>query len=49
MNKLVHRGLSMLVLSKILMYVFWYDYAKPRYGKNVKLCYMVTDCIHKNR
>ena len=25
-NKLVHLGLSILELSKILMYEFWYDY-----------------------
>ena len=27
-------------ISKILMYEFWYDYMKPRYGDNVKLCSM---------
>ena len=25
------------------MYEFWYDYMKPKYGHNVKLCYMDTD------
>ena len=25
------------------MYKFWYDYIKPKYGDNVKLCYMDTD------
>ena len=25
------------------MYEFWYDYIKPKYGDNVKLCYMDTD------
>ena len=25
------------------MYEFWYDYAKPKYGKKSKLCYMDTD------
>ena len=25
------------------MYEFWYDYVKPKYGENAKLCYMVTD------
>ena len=24
------------------MYEFWYDYMKPKYGDNVKLCYMNT-------
>ena len=51
-NKLVYLGISILGLSKILMYEFWYDYVKPKYGEKVKLCYMDTDmlhCIHKNR
>ena len=25
------------------MYEFWYDYKKPKYGDNIKLCYMDTD------
>ena len=25
------------------MYEFWYDYLKPQYGNNVRLCYMDTD------
>ena len=33
MNKPVYLGLSILELSKILMYEFWYDYVKPKYGK----------------
>ena len=43
MNKPIYLGLSMLEVSKILMYEFWYDYMKPKYGNNVKLCYMDTD------
>ena len=42
-NKPIYLGLSILVTSKILMYEFWYDYMKPKYGNNVKLCYMDTD------
>ena len=42
MNKPVHPGLSILELSKILMYEFWYDYVKPKYSEKVKLCYMDT-------
>ena len=30
-------------ISKTLMYEFWYDYMKPKYNDNVKLCYMDTD------
>ena len=43
MNTPLHFGLSILELSKILMYEFWYDYVKPKYGEKVKLCYMDTD------
>ena len=25
------------------MYEFWYDYLKPKYQDNIKLCYMDTD------
>ena len=38
MNKPVYLGLSILELSKILMYEFWYDYVKPNYGGKSKLC-----------
>ena len=43
MNKPVYLGLSILEISKTLMYEFWYDYMKPKYGDDVKLCYMDTD------
>ena len=43
MNKPVYLGLSILELSKILMYEFWYDYVKPKYGEKAKLYYMDTD------
>ena len=43
MNKPVHLCLSILEISKILMYEFWYDYMKPKYGDNVKLRYIDTD------
>ena len=42
MNKPVVLGLSILELSKILMYGFWYDYVKPKYGEKTKSCYMDT-------
>ena len=43
MNKPVYLGCSILELSKILMYEFWYDYVKPKYDEKAKLCYMDTD------
>ena len=45
MNKPVLLGLSILELSKISMYEFWYDYVKPEYGKKAKLCFMDTDIV----
>ena len=38
-NKLV----SILEISKTLMYEFWYNYIKPNYQNDAKLCYMDTD------
>ena len=47
-NKYVYLGLLILELSKILMYGFWYDYVKPKYGEKAKLSYMFH-CIHIDR
>ena len=43
MNKPACFGWSILDLSKNVMYVFWYDYLKPKCCKNDQLCYMDTD------
>ena len=43
MNKAIYLGLSVLELSKIVMYEFWYDYVKPKYRQKTKLCFMDTD------
>ena len=40
MKKPVYSRLSILDLSKTVMYEFWYDYIKPKYGENANLCYM---------
>ena len=48
MNKPIYLGLSILDISKILMYEFWYDYRKPKYGNRAKLCYMDTDSFIMN-
>ena len=43
MNKPVYLGMSILDISKTLMYEFWYDYIKPKYQDRAKLCYMDID------
>ena len=43
MNKPVYLGLAILGNSKTLMFELWYDYIKPKYGDNVKLCYIDTN------
>ena len=47
-NKPIYLGLSILEISKILMYEFWYDYMKPKYNDSVRLCYMDTDSFIMN-
>ena len=48
MNKPIYLGLSILEISKILVYEFWYDYMRPKYNDSVKLCYMDTDSFIMN-
>ena len=48
MNKRIYLALSILEISKTLMYEFWYDYMKPKYNDNVKLCYMDMDSFIMN-
>ena len=48
MNKPIYLGLSILEISKLLMYEFWYDYMKPKYDDNIKLCYMDADSFIMN-
>ena len=43
MNKPVYLGHLILELSKILIYEFWYDHVKAKYGEKAKLCYIDTD------
>ena len=45
MNKPVYLGMSILDISKTIIYEFWYDYIKQKYQDNAKLCYKDTDSI----
>ena len=40
MNKPIYLGQAILNISQTFMYESWYDYIKPKYAKNVELCYM---------
>ena len=43
MNKPIYVGMTILDISKTLMYEFWYGYLKSKYEDKTKLCYMDTD------
>ena len=43
MNKPIYLGMSILAISKTLMYELWYNYIKPKYQDKAKLCYIDTD------
>ena len=45
MNEAIYLGLSILDLSKTVIYRFWYSYVKQKYSENAKLCYMDTDSV----
>ena len=52
----ISENLSLIEMNKtkvkmnkpILTYEFWYDYVKPKYNDNVKLCYMDTESFVMN-
>ena len=48
MNKPIYLRLSILDISKITMYEFWYDYVKIKYEDKARLCYMDTDSFVAN-
>ena len=45
LNKPIYTGLAVLDLSKLLMYEFYYDKLKPKYGDNCHLLYTDTDSL----
>ena len=50
-NKPVYLGLSVLEISKLAIYEFWYDSAKLKYNEKAKLSYnyvIYTHCPCKN-
>ena len=42
-NTPLYLGMPILDISKILMYEFWYNYIRPKYGDRPKFCYADTD------
>ena len=47
-NKPLYLGMSILDISKTLMYEFWYNYVKPKYNDKAKLCYTDIDSFVLN-
>ena len=48
MNKAFYFGLSILEISKIVIYEFWYNHIKRKYGKKAKLCFIETNSFRVN-
>jgi len=48
LNKPISVGFSILKISKLIMYQFYYDYLKPKYGNKCTFLFTDTDsfCCH---
>ena len=49
MNKPIYVGQAILDISKTLMYEFWYDYIKQKYGDKARLILIALLCILKQK
>ena len=49
LNKPAYIGMCMLELSKVLMYEFYYNYIKNKYGNKTKLLFTDTDLMYENK
>ena len=45
LDKPMSVGMSILELSKLWMYQFWFDVLKPKYGENINLLFTDTDSL----
>ena len=48
MKEPVYLALSILEISKTVIYKFWYDYIKSKYQNNGTLCYMDTEGVYED-
>ena len=45
MNKPIYLGVPVLDINKTLMYEFWYDYIKPKYGDRAKYVTLILTVL----
>ena len=48
MKKPIYLWLSVSNIRQIVMHEFWYDFIKPKYGENARLCYIYKDSFIVN-
>ena len=49
LNKPAYIGMCMVELSKVLMYEFYYNYIKNKYGNKSKLLFTNNDLMYENK